>query len=316
MKFSVVVPVYNKAPYVRATLESVLAQTLSDFEVVVVDDGSDDGSGDIVSAIADPRIRLVRQPNAGVSAARNRGIRLAEGEWVAFLDGDDWLHPLYLATLWTTLGAHPAVDVVATLFRRARKDESWPPRPWAVPDVPPRVEVISDLPARWRSDGLLSASSVAVRTSVLRSLSTWFPVGESYGEDLDLWFRLNERSAIALAHVPLVIYRKGLPGSLAEHNITDITEQPFLLRMERRALSGSMSERMRASTLRLVDAMRITLARRAIETHRRPDAVRLLWRARRSLMRPRWWSTALMTGVAPAKVVKQWQAWRVRLRWR
>lgn len=316
MKFSVIVPVYNKAPYVRATLESVLAQTLSDFEVIVVDDGSDDGSGDIVSAIPDGRIRLVRQPNAGVSAARNSGIRLAAGDWVAFLDGDDWLHPRYLETLWATLGAHPGVDVVATQFRRVGQDDSWPPQSWTLPEAPLRVEVIGDLAARWRSDGLLSASSVAVRTSALRSLSTWFPVGESYGEDLDLWFRLNDRSPIALAHVPLVIYRKGLPGSLNERRISDISEQPFLVRMERRALDGSIPGPLRASTLRLVDAMRITLARRAIETHRRREAARLLWRARRALFRLRWWSTALMIALVPAGVVKRWQAWRVRLRWR
>ena len=72
-------PLYNKAPYVRKAVESVVGQTYRDWELVVVDDGSSDGGGDIVASIADPRIRLVRQENAGVGAARNRGVALSEG---------------------------------------------------------------------------------------------------------------------------------------------------------------------------------------------------------------------------------------------
>lgn len=312
MKFSVIIPVYNKAPYVKMTIESVLAQTLSDFEVIVIDDGSSDGSGDIVAAISDPRVCLVHQRNAGVSAARNFGIRLAKGDWVAFLDADDWLHPHYLATQWATISAYPTVDVVATTFRRSTHGEAWQPQPWPLPSAAPRVEVINDLPARWKISGVLSASSVAVRTSVLRDLPVRFPVGESFGEDLDLWFRLGEVSVIALAHAQLVTYRKGLPGSLAGNQAADITEHPFLLRMERRALNGSTPLRLRQSGLRLVDAFRIGLARRAIENNRRRDAVRLLGRARRSVGTGRWWLTALMIVLAPSGIVKRWQQWRMR----
>ncbi len=89
MRFSVVIPLHDKAAYIGCTLQSVLAQDCTDFEVVVVDDGSRDEGPQIVARCADARVRLLRQANAGVAVARNRGIDAAQGQWVCFLDADD-----------------------------------------------------------------------------------------------------------------------------------------------------------------------------------------------------------------------------------
>lgn len=97
--FSVVVPVYNRAATIAATLRSVLGQTFSDFEIVVVDDGSTDDPRPALAALADPRIRLVRQENGGGGSARNRGIDEAQGKYVAFLDSDDLFLPHKLETV-------------------------------------------------------------------------------------------------------------------------------------------------------------------------------------------------------------------------
>ena len=96
MFFSVVIPVYNKEKEIRSTLETVLVQSFIDFEVVLVDDGSSDGSMEIVKGIKDSRIRLFSQKNQGVSAARNAGIRQAVGQYIALLDADDRWEPSYL----------------------------------------------------------------------------------------------------------------------------------------------------------------------------------------------------------------------------
>jgi glycosyltransferase involved in cell wall biosynthesis len=97
--FSVVVPVYNRADEIEAALRSVLAQTEQDFEVLVIDDGSSDDPASVVAGFGDPRIRCVRQENRGGSAARNHGIDLARGRFVAFLDSDDRFLPEHLATM-------------------------------------------------------------------------------------------------------------------------------------------------------------------------------------------------------------------------
>lgn len=90
---SVVIPLYNKEASITQSLKSVLSQEYDDFEVVIVDDGSTDGSVDVVEAINDPRIRLIKQENGGPSKARNTGVKNAKGEWILFLDADDELEP-------------------------------------------------------------------------------------------------------------------------------------------------------------------------------------------------------------------------------
>ena len=99
--FSVIIPVYNVAPYLRECLDSVLAQTFADWEAICVDDGSTDGSGAILDEYADrdSRIRVFHQPNAGVSVARNKALDVAKGEWICFLDSDDQLREDFLVRL-------------------------------------------------------------------------------------------------------------------------------------------------------------------------------------------------------------------------
>ena len=110
---SVVIPVYNAAPFIGKCVESVLGQTLADIEVICVDDHSTDNSLEALRAIADPRLKVVAFPeNRGVSAARNAGLDSAEGEYVYFIDSDDWLDPDYLETMWRMAEEHGGDIVV------------------------------------------------------------------------------------------------------------------------------------------------------------------------------------------------------------
>lgn len=113
--FSIIIPVYNVAPYLRECLDSVLAQTFGDWEAICVDDGSTDGSGAILDeyAVRDKRFRVVHQPNAGVATARNKGLEETTGQWVLFLDADDVWNMNLLSTMANAIAAYP----LGRLFR-------------------------------------------------------------------------------------------------------------------------------------------------------------------------------------------------------
>lgn len=203
---SVVIPLYNKATSISSTLECVLNQNFTDWEVVVVDDGSTDDSANIVSSMGDSRIRLIRQPNAGVSAARNRGAIEAEGEFIAFLDADDEWDKYYLATQYELTQKYPDCDVFAMNyeFRDINGIKT--------------STIINKLPFN-DVDGVLSnyfevascshpplwTSAVMVRKSAFQNIEG-FPVGIKSGEDLLTWARLACRYKIAYCKTPLAVF--------------------------------------------------------------------------------------------------------------
>ncbi len=110
-KVSIVMPAYNVSTFIAEAIRSVLAQTFTDFELIIVDDGSTDDTNLICKRFEDPRIRLVSQKNRGLAGARNTGIRIAKGEYVAFLDADDKWHPKKLQEHVAHLDARPLVGV-------------------------------------------------------------------------------------------------------------------------------------------------------------------------------------------------------------
>ena len=314
MKFSVVIPLYNKAPYIKSTIASVLAQTVEDFEIIVLDDGSTDGGADIVAAIDDPRVRLLRQANAGVSSTRNRAISMARSQWVAFLDADDWLHPHYLQSLVIAQDLHPAADVAATQYIPLCDSTGvWPPA-WHVTEVPvasESIELIEDLPTKWMKGPTFNSSSVCIRTTRLLQMQPCFAVGESHAEDLDMWFRVAEKSGIAWVKRPLVAYRVSVEGSLSlDHPKLELP--PFFHRIRARALSGAMTEAQASSALKMVADLEISMARDALASGQRKEAIRLLRSARNSASKRRWWLTAAMTAFAPGDLVRRWENWRIR----
>lgn len=123
MLISVIIPVYNSEKYLEKCLDSVLAQTFTDFEVLLINDGSADESGNICDDYAqkDSRIRVFHKHNGGVSAARNLGLNNAKGEWICFMDSDDYLNANYLKALLDSVKNNDSLDLAIHGFKRISK---------------------------------------------------------------------------------------------------------------------------------------------------------------------------------------------------
>ncbi|WEF35674.1 glycosyltransferase family 2 protein [Pseudoduganella chitinolytica] len=307
MLCSVVVPVYNKAAYLELAITSVLKQTHQDWELILVDDGSTDNSVEVIRRFTDPRIRLVQQPNGGVSRARNRGIDAAKGELVCFLDADDWYGPHYLAAHAEMATRHPDQQYFATCFRWVR---DYVAAEWNVaPPQPLPVELVTNFFERRSHDGKMwHTNSIAIRRSVLQAMQPCFPVGESLGEDQDLWFRVGERYPLVYCPLPLVAYRMDVAGSLvitqARRKLTPVYE-----RLEQRALAGHIRGSEGRAALRLVAHARVGIARQHMEAGERGRALAELWRGRRAWSR-HWIAAVMMTVAFSPAMARRWNAWR------
>lgn len=208
MKVSVIVPLYNKAPWVRRSLESLAAQTFTDFEVIVVDDGSTDGGGEVVANFGDPRIRLVTQSNAGPGAARNRGIAEAKGELVAFLDADDeWLPTFLEKNVRALEQAGPSVAAVVCGYlefpRNISRERMWRRR--GVREGLFRAEPGTSAARLVHLLAYMNPWATMARTEVVQRYGGFYGRDRClYGEDAFLWLKvlLNERVLFSLE--PLV----------------------------------------------------------------------------------------------------------------
>lgn len=208
MQVSVVIPLYNKARHIGRALNSVFAQTVSPAEIIVVNDGSTDDSAQIVVGYDDPRIHLINQPNAGVSAARNRGIAEATGNLIAFLDADDAYSPDFIATILRLREAHPYCGAFATAYSIEDIEGQLASVYYSgVPDWPWEGVLPSYVTSVATGEPIISSSSVAVLKSIMLECGG-FPAGERLGEDLDTWLRIALRYPIAFSTHVCAIYHR------------------------------------------------------------------------------------------------------------
>lgn len=288
MRISVVIPLYNKATYVERAVCSVLAQTRSADEIIVVDDGSTDGGPVLVEAIASPIVRLVRQVNAGVSAARNVGVAMARGDYIAFLDADDRYLPGFVETILGLASEFPQAALVGTAFRIVRPDGRFflPRRHRSVA----RRGLVPEFHAAWSRSAFASTSSLAVKRSVLADPALRFPVGEGLGEDQDLWFRLAERFQVAVSPVIQSEYYIGIAGS-TNHLGPARDTLPCYQRLRERLASGMVPSAQRAGARRLLASHLLNVALARVSHGDLPGAVRMLGQ-RASLGNPFYWCKA------------------------
>ena len=186
MKFSVVIPLYNKEHYIEKTIRSVLDQTCTDYEVIVVDDGSKDNSLALARKFESDRVRVIAQENQGVSVARNTGILNANGELIAFLDADDEWRPEYLQTIDALTDSYPESAIYVTAYAVNMGSGKI--------NISTRLEPETGcLPSYWltlaKGYDFVWTSATTIRRQALIDAGLFRP-GERIGQDLDMWARV------------------------------------------------------------------------------------------------------------------------------
>ncbi len=189
--FSVIIPLYNKEKDIRNTLQSVLKQTFTDYEIIVVDDGSTDAGAQVVKGLKDDRIKLFTKKNEGVSKARNLGVEKASASYIAFLDADDYWYPNHLENLRRLIQTYPEAKWFLTAYEKKRTKNF----------ITKMVSEITTQPNGWMGivddyfkhslvDCLAWTSAVCMRKDFFLKLKGFdYTITNGAGEDTDLWLR-------------------------------------------------------------------------------------------------------------------------------
>lgn len=205
--FSVIIPLYNKAEYVKTAIQSVLLQHFADFELIIVNDGSTDNSLEVARQFADPRIRIINQKNLGVSTARNNGVKIAISNYIAFLDADDWWGLDYLSEISKLIKKYPEAGLWATKYYKVKRGQN--------KEANIRFENKNFI------DGYINYFRVYAKTMWMPITSSSFIVKRTVfnkfkgyksilkiGEDFDLWVRISLNHKVAYLNQALVYYNQ------------------------------------------------------------------------------------------------------------
>lgn len=229
MKFSVIIPLYNKAPYVRKALETVCTQTCRDYEIIVINDGSTDNSAIIaeeyLNSIDGISYKILQQKNAGVAAARNNGVAQANGDYLAFLDADDWWEPTYLERMAQLIEDYPDAGLYACNY---------------VYYKPGKTHVALNIltgyinyPKAYYESGAMPVwtGATIIPKSVFDEIGG-FPIGLKLGEDFLLWAKIALQYKVAFLNEALAWYNNDVPVNLRATRNLHHPNNHMLFRME------------------------------------------------------------------------------------
>jgi glycosyltransferase involved in cell wall biosynthesis len=222
---SVVIPLYNKSNYIEKTLESVFEQTFTDYEIIVVNDGSIDDSEIKVLRLKNPKIILYNQKNQGVSVARNLGIEKSKGELIAFLDADDYWYPNHLEELSNLYLNFPNCGIYCSRYKIKTTKKHF--------QIPNHNQIdssfngiikdyfLSNIPFRttW-------TSSLAIPKEIIEKFGGFTP-GTTNGQDLELWTKIGIKNNVAITNTITAIYNFDIPNSLAKNNVDSMNLMDF-----------------------------------------------------------------------------------------
>lgn len=212
--FSVLIPLYNKENFVQRTLKSLLEQKFKDFEIIIVNDGSTDKSLEIVKSLKTEKINLLNQQNQGVAAARNNGVEVSKGKWIAFLDADDIWKPEHLQELKNCIDELPKAELVSNAYK-IKLERSFIKTPVYSKNLSEGINYIDNYLEYSFIDPLFWTSSIAVKKEIFEALEG-FDEDLKTGEDLDFMIRFSQKYKIGYNPTHTITYNR-----ITENNLSD-----------------------------------------------------------------------------------------------
>lgn len=229
IKFSIIIPLYNKEYFIRQTVLSVLNQTYKFFELLIIDDGSTDKSIDIIKQLKDSRIHIFFKENGGVSQTRNYGILKSSGNYICFLDADDLWEPTYLETLHEIIKSNTDVGFFCCAYKAFKTEPKNVVEEFNLKienkEKCFRANFFRLSLKRRRIIALTSA--VCIKKDLILSTNSYFMEDINLGEDADLWVRIALKTPIIFINLPLMLYRFHAPKGLTSTSIKSMRVFPY-----------------------------------------------------------------------------------------
>ncbi len=217
--FSIVIPLYNKENHIKDTLKNVLEQSFSDFEVIIVNDGSTDNSLAEANSVNDGRIRVFTIENQGVSHARNFGIKQANANLIAFLDADDLWKAFHLQNLKTLHDTFPNCGLYATAYSNKVNGVEFTSVYKNIPNVKDWKGIIEDFFASSQINCIAWTSAVMIPKPIFESVGNFDErITMGAGEDTDLWMRIALKFPVAFCNTPSAIYHLEADNRISKTN--------------------------------------------------------------------------------------------------
>ena len=250
MKFSIIIPLYNKAPYIRKALETVCAQTYRDYEIIVVNDGSTDDSAVVAESYLQHAegicYTIISQDNAGVAAARNNGVVHAQGDYLAFLDADDWWEPDYLARMAELIADYPQAGVYGCNYVYYK-----PGKTRVALNIP--TGYINYPKAYYEGSAMPIWTGATIMPKTVLEEMGGFPLGIKLGEDFLLWAKTALHYKVAFLNEPLAYYNNDVPANMRATRNLHEPEHHMLFRLDLSFGDEKLSE----DWQRLLDKLRV-----------------------------------------------------------
>jgi glycosyltransferase involved in cell wall biosynthesis len=250
MKFSIIIPLYNKAPYIRKALETVCAQTYRDYEIIVVNDGSTDDSAVVAESYLQHAegicYTIISQDNAGVAAARNRGVKHASGQYMAFLDADDWWEPDYLARMAELIADYPEAGIYGCNYVYYK-----PGKTRVALNIP--TGYINYPKAYYEGSAMPIWTGATIMPKTVLEEMGGFPLGIKLGEDFLLWAKTALHYKVAFLNEPLAYYNNDVPANMRATRNLHAPEHHMLFRLDLSFGDEKLSE----DWQRLLDKLRV-----------------------------------------------------------